>query len=468
MESVAQIFDVSLMATVALIFFLALLGANIRSRRRDVCLRAFHDYPVTVERAGGRVIWGIMELESTGLELHYLDSVQDQQHIESSYVMYGSEFADIQAIYRYVDELSDGDKKRRERQLMRYFHPGPLVRLWRGMQHFFALASDSLTEVLGMIMGSLRKPAGRYITDASEAHLKQFSSTIVGSMGSTFDPLMERLIGQKVVFELMEGDEVHEHVGIFKNYSADFMEFLDVQYPQQKSVNLDPSRPVAAKGLSAVYENGTIRMANHTQNPLLVRSMQVDDEEELLNVVVDGGELIELYPKAEFSVAKLTVNVVRTLDMIVPRSRCVVRHRAERYEPEMLPEIIFDIGVLLRGNSLIDAREERLRKQLQEFPGSALAASNLGSILIQKKQYAEARKWLEQAYRARFSLPDNGRRTLMLLHELERGMAKNGERRPDEITPAVAPGVADMSASRPTPKIMVESSEGTAGVTAMM
>lgn len=444
MESLGQIFDISLLATVGLIFFLTLLGAYIRSSRRDACLKAFQGYPVTVERSDGRVIWGVLELESTGLELRYLDTVQDANHVESSYLLYGSEFGELQAIYRYVDELDEEDKRRRERQLHRYFHPGPIVRLVRATQHFFSIASDSMSEVLGMIMGTLRKPAGRYITDASDEYLKRFSTTVVGSVGSTFDPLLERLVGQKVVFDLLEGEVVHEHVGIFKNYSPDFIELLDVQYPEGKSVDISPSQPVNAKSMTAVFADGVIRVTNHTSQPLLVRSLVTDDEEELLNVVVDGDETIELHPEKAFERAKINVNVVRELDMIVPRSRCIVRHRAERYEPEVLPEIVFDIGVRLRGDSVLDAREERLRRKLKEFPDSALIASNLGSVLMQKQQYAEAKRWLEQAYQARFSLPDNGRRTLMLMHELNRAMSKRAEIRPMQPAQPAAAGTGGM------------------------
>lgn len=432
MENFAQLFDVSLIATVGLIFFLTLLGANIRSRRRDTCLKSFKDFPVTVERSNGQVIWGVLELESTGLELRYLDSVQDANHLESSYVLYGSEFSDIQAIYRYADELNEEDKERRLRQLNWHFHPGPLVRMARATQHFFAQAGESLAEVLGMIMGSLRKPAGRYITDASEAHFRQFSSTIVGSVGAAFDPLLERLIGQKVVFDLVEGDEKHEHVGIFKNYSPDFIELMDVQYPQRQALDLIPDRVIDAPCMSAVFANGKIRVTNLTHHPMLVQSLLLDGEEQLLNVVVDGDESIDLHPEHDFEQAQIHVNIVRELDMIVPRTRCVVRHRAEHYEPALLPEVIFDIGVRLRGSSVIDAREERLRKRLEEYPDSALAASNLGAILVNKQQYEEAEKWLKRAYTARFSLPDNGRRTLMLLHELERAMVKNPDARPSQ------------------------------------
>src|SRR5690606_38073478 len=127
----------------------------------------------------------------------------------------------------------------------------------------------------------------------------------------------------------------------------------------------------------------------------------------------DGGETVELHPKTVAEDAELTVQVIRELDLIVPRNRCGVRHRADRYVGTFVPEIVFDIGVMLRGSSLADAREMRLRDQLEEAPGSALLAANLGAVLMQKGEYEEALKWLALACEARHSLPDNGRRTVM-------------------------------------------------------
>ena len=299
-----------------------------------------------------------------------------------------------------------------------------------------------------MIMGRLRKPAGRYITDASDDYLKRFSSVVVGSVGSTYDPLLERLIGQKIVVELVEGEESHEHVGILKNYSADFYELLDVQYPQRQSVPLAENGEVSAKHLKVSTEEGVVRVTNERDQPLLLQSMQIGEQEEMLNVVVDGNDTVELNLEETGQPLSLTVKVVRELDMVVPRRRCIVRHRAERYEPSVIPEIIFDIGVMLRGTSIEDVKEVRLRQRLEKNPHSALLASNLGVMLMQRGQYEEATSWLEKAYRARYSLPDNGRRTLMLLHELRRRKAKASEQIEadvQEVVPAAPPSVQDDS-----------------------
>ena len=104
--------DWSLLATLGLIFGATLLGAFLRSNRRDVCLKAFNGYHVTLERTNGKIVWGIMDLETTGFELFYRDTIQDANHVESSYVLYATEFEEIQAIFRYVDDLNERQGQR--------------------------------------------------------------------------------------------------------------------------------------------------------------------------------------------------------------------------------------------------------------------------------------------------------------------------------------------------------------------
>ena len=419
-EWFSEVFDVTLLATIGLIFVATLVGAYLRASQRDRCLKSFTGYNVTLEQADGRVVWGTLDLVSTGLELRYASSVQDMRHIESSFILYGDEFASIQAIYRYTDQLSEENRRRRQKDLNRSFHPGPLRRLVRSLRNFTSFASESLGEVIGVIVGGLRRPAGRYITDAGEAQLKNLGSTFISHAGTGYDPLLERFIGHKMVFELVEGDEIHEHVGVFKQYSPDFFEILDVQFPQRQALVIGETGQLTSEHVLVTKDEKALRVANQSPQLILLESLQTGEQEEFLDVVVDVGETVDLFPETESAGARLNFRVTRELDMIVPRNRCVVRHRAEFHRPEVLPSIVFDLGVRLRGGSKQAVRETRLRQQLQDNPNAVLAMSNLGALLLQKQEYAEAQQLLQQAWRLRFSLPDNGRRTQLLLQELER------------------------------------------------
>jgi hypothetical protein len=421
----ATIFDVTFLATVGLILAATLVGAYARSRRRDVCLKSFEGFHVTVERVNGKTVWGVLRLESTGFELDYRDSVQDANHVESSYLMYADEFGDIRAVYRYADDLTSDNRRRRAKDIENSFHPGPVRRLRRSTRHFMATATESIGEVIGLLVGRLRRPAGRYITATGEAHLKNLGVSVIGNVGHSHDPLLERCIGQKIVVEVLEaGEEVHEHVGILKDYSPDFIQILDVQFPQRQAMRIGSRTRARSSSIDVNVEGTRMFVRNLTEQPVLLQSLSADEVEEPLNVVVDGGEMVELYPEADPRRAKLNMRVVRELDMIIPRTRCVARHRAERHSPDVLPEIIFDLGVVLTGGSRLEHREKRLRDRLEENPYSALSAANLGAVLMQRENLDEAEIWLQRALRMRHSLPDNGRRTQMMLNELRRRQAK--------------------------------------------
>ena len=415
-----MIFDTSLLTTMGVIFLFTLVASYLRSTRKDPCLASFEEYHVTLERADGKIVWGVLELEPTGLELIYRSSVQDEHHLETSYILYASEYGEIEAIFRFVDELSEENRQRRAKDIDRSLHPGPISRAKRSLRNFIGTASDSLSEMVGLLVGRAKKPAGRYITDTGESYLKKLGTNLLGAAGSAYDPLLEKHIGHKMVVEIMEGEEVHEHVGIFKNYSADFIEILDVQFPQKQCVEVGPEGCQGPDCLELEFQDGRMRVRNPGYQPVLLQSLKLDGEEEMLNVVVDGQEEVELFVEQRFQRAQLLIRVARTLDMVVPRTRCLIRHRAEEARKEILPELVFDMGYLLKPTQRIQAREKRLRQKLAANPNNALAAANLGGLLLQQRRYDEAEKWLIKALKMRRSLPDNGRRAIMQLRELRR------------------------------------------------
>ncbi len=422
--------DISLLITIGLIFLVTLIGAYLRTRIKDRCLKSFVGFNVTLERADDRIVWGVMRLEPTGLELIYPDAIQDEEHIESSYILYASEFADIQAIYRYADGLSEAERKRREQDVKRSFHPGPSRRLGRKLRNFLSTATDSLNEVVNVVLGRIQKTGGRYIVEKGDAALSRLSSHVLGQMGTISDPMLEHHIGQRMVVEILEGDVVHEHVGILQNYSADFLLFLDVQYPQKQVLTLELRADAASNYVDVDIHEKTLRVHNPGSEPLLLVGLGRDGEEQVVNVLVDGDETVELYPDLDLTGAKLHLRVVRELDLIVPRNRCAVRHRAENFKTEgvtdTLRDIIFDLGVAFSVDRRREAREARLRETLAHSPRDALAAANLGGLLLQRRELGEAEKWLRLALSMEQSLPDGGRRARMQLRELKRRLAESG------------------------------------------
>ena len=75
--------------TIIFIIFAAGLGAFIRKRSRDKCLRDFEQNMVTLEDTAGKTIWGKLRVENTGLEFVYPTAHEDKQgHNEMSYIQF--------------------------------------------------------------------------------------------------------------------------------------------------------------------------------------------------------------------------------------------------------------------------------------------------------------------------------------------------------------------------------------------
>ncbi len=416
--------DWGFIATIAVIFLTSLLAAWLRFRRRDVCLASFNGFHVTMELTNGRRVWGVIEVLPTGVEMHYRNAVQDDSHLETSYLLYDDEFPNIQTIFRYADDLSPEKARERDKAIKKAFHPNVFRRTLRKARIFVSNASESLNEVIGMAIGRVRKPVGQFVTETSESHLKKLGSEALGQVGHKADPLLERLVGSKVVFEMVEDDVVHEHVGVFKNYSADFLEILDVQFPCQERipVNRDEGRQLA--GLRVEAENDVIRIHNGSGVPVMLMKLTTTESEQLLDVVIDPDGDVTVFSEIDFVQAILHARIVRELDMIVPRSRAVVRHRAEVSQTHKLTDIIFDVGVRLPWSDKDDRMMAKLHRKLEENPMDVCSMAVLGRILLENGEFDEAEDWLTKAYAMRFSLPDNGRSVSLHLQEIARHRAR--------------------------------------------
>ncbi|MCH7938195.1 MAG: hypothetical protein IID13_00450 [Candidatus Marinimicrobia bacterium] len=219
---------------ISLVFIVlaTMVGAFIRRRSRDKCLKDFSGNQVTLEQTGGKTIWGQLRIEHTGLELLYASAKTDGKgHTESSFILYKNEFPSMQALVRFHDDLSEADQLAREKVLQKTYQPGLYSRGKRRFVNLFKTIRDSLTEVINLLMSQAKKatPAGAVLS-GQDKHVNQMKQELIGSAGTSYEPLLERYIGQHVVLELLKGDSREDLSGILKEYTAEFIEIMDVDY----------------------------------------------------------------------------------------------------------------------------------------------------------------------------------------------------------------------------------------------
>jgi len=238
--------------TITLIFivFAAAVAAFVRRKSRDKCLRDFEHNMVTLEETSGRIVWGKLRVENTGLEFIYPQKHKDQDgHDEASYILYKYEYPNIGAVIRFHDELNESNKKKREKELKRTYHPRSVRRLKRKVKNIFKTVRDSVVEIVNLLISQAKKatPAGKMLT-SQDKYVSQMKQELMGSVGTSFEPLLERYIGHRVVLELIKGDKIFEYCGVLKEYTAEFVEIMDVNYkpkedqPERKADLVVPRR----------------------------------------------------------------------------------------------------------------------------------------------------------------------------------------------------------------------------------
>jgi hypothetical protein len=246
--------DAAFYITVLFIGLSTFVGMIIKKLHRDKCLKDFAGYMVTLEEMNGKDVWGKLRVENTGIELAYPEMHTDSDgHLEASYIVYKFEFPNIAAFVRYHDGLSEEGKKKRQRDLERTYHPGLLRRARRKTQNFFKTIRDAVVEIMNLLISKAKKTGAASGTLSSQdKYVTQMKQELIGSVGTSYEPLLERYIGHKVVLEVIKGDRIVECAGVLKDYTAEFIEVMDVDYKKSEETPVRKADLVVLRNLGVV------------------------------------------------------------------------------------------------------------------------------------------------------------------------------------------------------------------------
>ena len=88
-----------------------------------------------------------------------------------------------------------------------------------------------MIEIVNLFVGQVKKtgPGGRILT-GQDKHISQLQQELAPASGTAYEPLLEPHIGKKVVLEVIEGDKMIEYPCILKEYTAEFIEVMDINY----------------------------------------------------------------------------------------------------------------------------------------------------------------------------------------------------------------------------------------------
>ena len=341
--------------TILMIFLGALVGMVLQYRARDACLKALDGFFVTLEWPGGRQAWGELDVFHNAVELIYPTPHPSGAHIETSFILYKPQFAELYALKRFHDELGEKNQARREKDILRSYNPNLFRRTRRRMRNFFNLTRDAFGQALGLFIGQAKKSTSSALLQTQDSRITSTAQQILGSGAAAYEPILEKYIGHRVVLEVTHDGVRREYCGILKEYTGEFLFILDMVWEQEFTFDLaEPEQlrvnhnldfevtesigeGVAAMAISVrnqgghPVELGRVEGAGFRKDwdRQLLPGEDASDEITQIPVSGPGDADSSAPPPSPLIGALLQIRARRSIDMVVPRTRGVIRHAAE-------------------------------------------------------------------------------------------------------------------------------------------
>ncbi len=333
-EIVSNILNNALYLSILVIILSSIIGFYAKMHLHDRCLRDFDGFKVVVETKNGKVAWGTLKVYSSGLELLYASEHHDQEgHIETSYILYENDLTNLQAIYRFHDDQSPENQRKRTRDIKRTYRPTLLHRAMRSVRNMLSTFKDAIVQTLNTILGYRAAQSPQFAVLSKHKELTTTGVQLLsGAAGNAYEPILERHIGNYVVIEVLRGQQIEEEYGILKEYSSRYIEILNARLEVPLTVYLKNRESSHATAVEVRQGTSTLQVTNYLDRPVLVETLRCDGQVREVEVYLEAGAQVEI-PLVNDEVDKpvqADIAVRCLADLIVPRSLAAVRHAGER------------------------------------------------------------------------------------------------------------------------------------------
>ncbi|HBN84755.1 MAG TPA: hypothetical protein DDZ89_13020 [Clostridiales bacterium] len=256
-----------LVITIIAIISSSLLIAYIRRVTKDRCLKAFQNDHVTLLLSDQREINGKLVVESTGLEVIYeIQKVEDlpladgtppspEMH-HASFILFKNEFSLLTAILRRHNNLTEEGQKKRKKEIKAAYHPHFFRKLGRRIRNFFSTIKDSLLEIINLLSGQLEAANPNSILTSQKAQKTKVEKEMISQITYSYDALLEKYIGNVVICEFNMNGTKSKISGILKDYTAAYLEILDVQIKTSKDPIYNTADLIVPRTLAIVRHLG--------------------------------------------------------------------------------------------------------------------------------------------------------------------------------------------------------------------
>ena len=245
-----------------------------------------------------------------------------------------------------------------------------------------------------------------------EKELKEKGGQAVEYMtAADYDSLIDRIVGTRVIIQTPKG----EYKGVFKDYTAQFIELLDVNYKSNWSIktNRDEGYAKHDRGITLSKNGSNMVLTSVSPFDIIIKSIGwtegpqdvgKGDANTTLAIIPPFGRIeynivtpyfdkvIEPFDKLQLPVQygpdsykfiQFNFESTRIADIVLLKSYGILRHRTEKYEPRLL-----DINSI--SESLLTTKEEGFI--LKDNPAATPMSIHNGHLTNMPKERMDIRE----------------------------------------------------------------------------
>lgn len=320
--------------SVVMIFLITIISAFIRRRQRDRCMKLFDDYHSTYLSMKSDPIWGDLRVTSSGIEVVFdAEYISRRGLSKTSALIFPDDLVDALALCRPVAGLSEEDMRRREIQLKRSINPNLLRRMVRWVFNAINTISDAIARTFSMVVGRVAR-TGSVATAIKnqQGDVDAFGKTVLGIVGNSYEPLLERHIGAPVVCSIapVVGTEPIEMPGYLVEYSARYLAIYNTDPDPIERVRISIGDHSERDEFKVSVDDLSIRVSCTGKESLVLSRMIVDDREIDLAVALLPGTRLRIARPAGAERIELELAITRRIDLVIPRTRGTIRFGSAR------------------------------------------------------------------------------------------------------------------------------------------
>ena len=216
-----------------LLFLSTAIGAVVKNRSRDACLKEFDGSYVIIRTEDGRWFWGVLRVFSTCLELtfHSDSAGRIGDFLKRSYIFYEPEIQTIASVFRLVRSNVKSEEDRWQKEIRDLIHRSAWERAGRQLRNALNILRDALSQSVGLVVGLVKTKQKVAAVPALDQRGNEFGRHLLAIVPNAYEPVLEKYLGREVVVQSLKQGVLNEQVSIFEEYTERFILVRDVPSP---------------------------------------------------------------------------------------------------------------------------------------------------------------------------------------------------------------------------------------------